>query len=111
MNDNARPPAYVVLSGELDLFRKNEVRAAFPDPGAVGSVVVNCTRAAYIDSTIIGMLVGLRRDFVSAGGDPANFILLTNKESIVCRALDLAGVTKLFAMAFVERTLAERGTV
>jgi len=103
VNTDLRPPSYVVLDGELDVFRKDEIASLLPDPHAVGSIVVNCFRASYIDSTIIGMLVGLRREFVANGGEPGNFILLLGKDSIVHRAFELAGVTALFALAFVGR--------
>jgi hypothetical protein len=49
------------------------------------------------------LLVGLRREFLSSGGEPANFILLVGKDSIIHRAFELAGVTALFAMAYVGR--------
>ena len=94
--------AYVVLEGELDLYRKDEVAAALPDPRQVHYVVVNLVRARYIDSVILGMLVGFRRQFLKAGGDPQNFALMLARDSVIRRSLELTGLNRLFTIAYVE---------
>ena len=106
-----RPPAYLALDGELDIFRRDEIRHALPDPANISSIVINCLRATYIDSVILGALVGFRRDFVGAGGDPKNFVFILAKGSLLHRTFELAGLTKLFAMAYVEGPSTEKGTI
>lgn len=108
MSSQDLPPAYVVLEGELDLFRRNDIQASFPDLSNVSSVTVNCVRATYVDSAVLGMLVGFRREFVAAGGDPDKFVLLLAKDGIVHRSCEIAGLTKLFAVAFAEESDPQR---
>ena len=94
--------AYVVLEGDLDIFRKSEVASALPDPARVDSVVINCSRAAYIDSLVLGMLVQFRRQFVAAGGDPRALVLMLPREGPIRRTFELTGLTRLFEIAYSE---------
>jgi anti-anti-sigma factor len=96
--------AYVVLDGDLDLFRKAEVAAALPDPEKIESAIINCTKAAYIDSMILGMLVHFRRQFVAAGGDPQQLMLMLPKTGPIRRTFELTGLTRLFAIAYSDPT-------
>lgn len=94
--------AYVVLDGELDIFRKAELAAALPDPRRIKSGVINLARARYLDSVALGMLVGFRRAFIDHGGDPDNLVLMLPKDGPVRRTFEISGLTRLFAIAYVE---------
>ena len=96
--------AYVVLDGELDIFTKVEMAGALPDPRSIRSAVINLTRARYLDSVAIGMLVGFRRNFLASGGDSNDLVLMLPKEGPVRRTFDITGLSKLFSVAYVEPT-------
>ena len=94
--------AYIVLEGDLDLSRKSEIVAALPAPASVSSVVINLSRATYIDSLVMGALVQFRREFIRSGGNPADVAIMLRGDSAVRRAFELTGLTRLFAIAYVE---------
>jgi anti-anti-sigma factor len=94
--------AYVVLDGELDLSRKGELTAALPDPKSLKHVVINLTRVTYIDSFMLGALVQFRTNFVAAGGDPSNLILVLPHDGDLPRTFELTGLDKLFSIAHVD---------
>jgi anti-anti-sigma factor len=96
--------AYVVLDGELDIFRRVEIASALPDPADVKTAVINLARATYIDSMVLGMLVGFRRAFVDAGGAVGNLVLMLPKEGPIRRTFEISGLTRLFPTAYVEPT-------
>lgn len=96
--------AYIVLEGDLDLGRKDDVAAAFPAAESLNGVVINLARATYVDSSVMGKLVQFRRRFIECGGDSHNLVLLLPKEGEVRRAFELAGMTALFSIAFVQAT-------
>ncbi len=94
--------AYIVLEGDLDLGRRDDVAAALPAAESLNGVVINLARATYVDSSVMGTLVQFRRRFIECGGDSHNLVLLLPKEGEVRRAFELAGMTALFSIAFVQ---------
>jgi anti-anti-sigma factor len=98
--------AYVVLDGELDLGREAEIRAAFPSAESITSAVINLSRATYVDSVVMGILVQFRRQFIAAGGQPQNLALMLAKDGPIRRAFELTGLTRFFPIAYVEPTVA-----
>lgn len=54
-------PLIVTLSGDLDIFREDELRAALEPTYDVAAVVIDFTAVPYIDSTALGALVRMRR--------------------------------------------------
>lgn len=99
---STRDKAYVALVGDLDLSRREEIAAALPDPQLVESVVINLVRATSVDSVIIGLLVQFRRAFVKFGGRPQELVITLPKHGAVPRTFELAGLTRLFAIAYAE---------
>ena len=62
----------VTLSGELDAYDAPALREAFGEvtrAGAVGVVVLDLSRVAFLDSTALGTMVGLLRRVREAGGE------------------------------------------
>lgn len=94
--------AYVILDGELDLSRRDEIAAALPAPESISGGVVNLANATYVDSTILGALVRFRRAFINHGGDPENLIIVLAKNGAVRRSFEKTGLNRLFAIAYVE---------
>ena len=94
--------AYVVLDGDLDLFRKDELRESLPSPDTVKTCVINLSRAEYIDSLVLGMLVAFRREFVASGNPPDNLTIILPKSGSVRTAFERTGLTRLFSIATIE---------
>lgn len=94
--------AYVVLDGDLDMSRRTELLAALPDPRALKHAVINLTHVAYIDSFMLGALVQFRANFVAAGNEPSNLMLVLLRGGILERTFELTGLNKLFSIAYVE---------
>ena len=95
--------AYVVLDGELDLSRRDQVVAALPAPESISGGVINLSNATYVDSTVLGALVKFRRSFINHGGDPDNLILVLARNGPIRRAFEKTGLHRLFSIAYVER--------
>jgi len=94
--------AYVVLDGELDLSRRDEIAEALPAPESIGGGVINMAYATYVDSTVLGALVRFRRAFINHGGDPGNLIIVLAKNGPIRRSFEKTGLDRLFAIAYVE---------
>lgn len=95
---------YVVLDGDLDIDSREEIAEALPPPEQITGGVINLARATYVDSTLLGMLVQFRRNFIKSGGDPSNLILVLAKNGKVRRTFELTGMNRLFSVAYVEST-------
>ena len=94
--------AYVILDGELDLSKRDEIAAALPAPGSISGGVINLANATYVDSTVLGALVRYRRAFINHGGDPDNLIVVLAKNGPIRRTFEKTGLNRLFAIAYVE---------
>jgi anti-anti-sigma factor len=76
----------VELAGEHDLTTAPLVEAAFDQIGTTGTIVVDFSRASFVDSTIVGLVVRRWR----GGAAP---LLVVPREGEARRVLDLVGVT------------------
>ena len=82
----------VQLSGGLDISRRDEIAALLPDPRSAERVVIDCTAADSLDSTIIMVFMRYRRNFMAAGGDPVNIVIVVQPN--LRRVLEIAGLTR-----------------
>ncbi len=108
VNDGVKPypsreSAYVVLDGELDLSRRDEIVAALPAPESISGGVINLASATYVDSTVLGALVKFRRAFINHGGNPESLIIVLAKNGPIRWAFERTGLHRLFSVAYVER--------
>lgn len=94
--------AYVVLDGELDLSKRDEIAAALPAPDSIRGAVINLVYATYVDSTVLGVLVRFRRAFINHGGDPDNLIIVLAKSGPIRMTFEKTGLNRLFSIAYVE---------
>lgn len=93
----AGPHANVITaSGELDLAAAPAIRDAVEELTDRGhaDIVIDMSGATFIDSTVIGMLVGRLRELRAAGGS----IALVCAEPNVLRTLEVAGVERVFTI-------------
>jgi len=88
--------ARVTLEGGLDIYRREEIMALLPAPGSVDRVVIDCSSATSIDSTILTALMRYRRSFASAGGDPVNIIIIVDPN--LRRMFEIAGLTRVLTI-------------
>jgi anti-anti-sigma factor len=88
--------AQVSLTGGLDIYRRDEIAALLPDPATVDRVVIDCSAATSIDSTILTLLMRYRRSFAAAGGDPVNIIVVV--EPSLRRTFEIAGLSRVLTI-------------
>ncbi len=93
--------AVVTLTGSLDISRRDEVAALLPSPGSVQRVVIDCSQADFVDSTIMSVLMRYRRAFVDAGGDPFEIIIVVSPN--LRRIFDIAGLSSLVTIVSAPR--------
>lgn len=91
-NDAAR----VELSGDLDLYRRDEIASAFPSPETAKRVIVDMRNATLIDSSIIAVLMRYRRAFMDAGNDGQDIIVLV--PPVFRRIFEITGLVKLLTV-------------
>ncbi len=88
--------ATVRLEGGLDIYRRGEIISRLPEPGTVDRVIIDCTNATSIDSTILSALMRYRRSFASAGGDPVNIVVVV--EPSLRRIFEIAGLSRVLTI-------------
>ena len=96
------PGLFVVsLSGELDLLVRDEVADAFARVAEEGGtrMVVDLSDAEFIDSTLIGLLIGELRRLRGVDGT----LVLVIDDPRILRPFEVAGLERVF---HVERSLA-----
>ena len=88
--------ARVELSGDLDLYRRDEVASAFPPPETINRLVVDMRNATLIDSSIIAVLMRYRRSFMDAGGDGHDIVVVV--PAVFRRIFEITGLVKLLTV-------------
>ncbi len=84
------------LEGDLDIYRRAEIESQLPEPGAVDRVIIDCSAATSIDSTILSLLMRYRRSFASAGGDPVNIVVIVGPG--LRRSFEISGLTRVLTI-------------
>ena len=84
--------AILVLNGEFGVSQRDRLKRAFDEVGREGCVVVDVSRTAFIDSTILGSLLQFRGDVVRNGGS----FVLAAPSAMVQRLLEITMLTQLF---------------
>ncbi len=95
MRENERT-ATLRFEGGLDIYRRSEIEGALPEPGTVDRVIIDCSAATSIDSTILTTLMRYRRSFASAGGDPVNIVVVV--EPSLRRIFEIAGLSRVLTI-------------
>jgi anti-anti-sigma factor len=93
--------AVVTLTGSLDISRRGEVAALLPAPESARRVVIDCSQADFVDSTIMTVLMRYRRAFVDAGGDPFEIVIVVSPN--LRRIFDIAGLSSLVTIVSASR--------
>lgn len=96
MNPGEERTAHLKLEGGLDIYRREQIAALLPDPASVDRVVIDCSDATSIDSTILTLLMRYRRSFAAAGGDAVNIIVIV--KPALRRTFDIAGLSRVLTI-------------
>lgn len=70
--------AQVELTGDLDFNRAKSLYTELMRFVNAPRVVINCVGASYIDSSILTSLMRFRRQFVEAGSDPLDIVIVVS---------------------------------
>ena len=84
--------AQVLLKGDLDVFSRETVASALPDPESVDRVVIDCSAVTSIDSSVIATFMRYRREFAETGRDPLNIVVIASVP--VRRLFEITGLVK-----------------
>ena len=95
MEHNERA-AKIAFSGDLDVYRRDEIAAALPSPDGIDRLVIDMRGAAMVDSSIIAVLMRYRRSFMDAGGDPHNVVLVVPPN--LRRIFEITGLVSLLTV-------------
>lgn len=83
--------ASVVLKGDLDIDRRDEIVALLPSPNRAERVVIDCTEVNSIDSVILTVLMRYRNQFVESGHSPFDLVVVVNPS--LRRIFEITGLT------------------
>lgn len=101
MQSGEERTARLTLQGGLDIYRRDEIQNQLPEPGSVDRVIIDCSGATSIDSTILTLLMRYRRSFAAAGGDPINIVIVV--EPALRRTFDIAGLSRVLTIVSAPR--------
>jgi anti-anti-sigma factor len=90
---------HVSLQGDLDFFYQSTLNAALPNPADAESIVIDLLRVTYVDSLAVGRFVKYRNEFIDAGGNAKNFVIILPKSGTVRRIFEITGLLRIFATA------------
>jgi anti-anti-sigma factor len=88
--------AKMTLSGDLDVYRRDEIAAAFPAPDSVDRLVIDMRGAGVLDSSVIAVLMRYRRSFIEAGGDPREIVIVVPPN--LRRIFEITGLVTLLTI-------------
>jgi anti-anti-sigma factor len=86
----------VVLEGELDLYRRDEIAAALPPAESVDRVILDMRGVTVMDSSIIALLMRYRRAFVEHGKNPHDIVIVVPPP--LRRIFEITGLLKLLTI-------------
>jgi anti-anti-sigma factor len=84
--------AQVELTGDLDLNRAKSLYNELCAFVGAKRVVINCTRASFIDSSILTAFMRFRRQFIEADGDPFEIVIVVPPH--LRRIFEITGLVK-----------------
>lgn len=84
--------AHVAFAGDLDVYRRDEIAAALPNPDGIDRLVIDLREASMIDSSIISVVMRYRRSFIDAGREAHDIVILVTPQ--LRRIFEITGLTK-----------------
>jgi len=89
-----------LLGGEYDLSRKDVLLEELLPARSASRVILDCADVAFMDSTALGCLIGLKRAMIER--DPKSEIRLLALRPPIERLFRIAGLSKVFEIVPVE---------
>lgn len=80
------------MSGDLDVYRRDEISAALPSAESTDRLVLDLRDATIIDSSILAILMRYRRSFIDAGKDPHEIVIIVQPQ--LRRIFEITGLMK-----------------
>ncbi|MCD6727861.1 MAG: STAS domain-containing protein [Solirubrobacteraceae bacterium] len=92
--DDADAIDFVAVRGEIDIFTAPDVKRAASEAIEAGAtrLVIDLTESTFVDSTALGMIIGLAKRVRPAGGD----VVLVNVDADIARTLAITGLDEIF---------------
>ena len=92
-----RPSADAVvidIAGEIDIFTAPDVRRVGLEAIADGAtrVILDLTRTSFLDSTGLGVIIGLSKRVRPSGGD----VVIVNVDEGIARTFEITGLNEIF---------------
>lgn len=82
----------IAFAGDLDMYRRDEVTAALPQPGSIDRLVIDLREVTILDSTILSQFMRYRRTFIETGKDPHEIIVVVKPQ--LRRIFEITGLIK-----------------
>lgn len=97
----------IAVHGEVDLFTAPELKVAAHDELDAGatSLIIDLTETSFLDSTALGVLIGLTKRVRPLGGE----LVIVNTEPTTAKTFAITGLDEVFTV--VETRDAAIGTV
>lgn len=95
MNDDDRT-ARLELSGDLDVYRRDEIARSLPPVQGLSRLVLDMRNATLIDSSVVAVLMRYRRSFIDAGGDGHDIVLVVPPK--LRRIFEITGLVSLLTI-------------
>jgi anti-anti-sigma factor len=92
--------AKIDLSGDLDVYRRDEIAAVLPPPESIDHLVIDMRAAAMVDSSVIALLMRYRRSFMEAGHNPHEIVLVVPPN--LRRIFEITGLVSLLTVVTSE---------
>ncbi len=89
-----RAISVIPLGGELDLTRREEIRAALVVTGDEAGILVDLAAVTYADSTVLAELLRLQRD-ASQSNVPVAMVVVSKQ---FARIIGYAGLAEIFTI-------------
>jgi anti-anti-sigma factor len=98
--DDKERAARVELSGDLDVYRRDEIEAALPPANSIDHLVLDLRMATLLDSSVIAVIMRYRRAFIEAGNDAHNIVILVPPN--LRRIFEITGLVTLLTIVTAE---------
>jgi len=86
-------PLVIALHGDLGLADRDRIAGLFPDPQTAERLVIDCTDARSLDSSILALIMTYRRRVQIAGKDPLATIVAIAPPRLL-RLFELTGISR-----------------
>lgn len=86
--------AVIDIAGEIDIFTAPDVRRVGLEAITDGAtrVILDLTRTTFLDSTGLGVIIGLSKRVRPAGGD----VVIVNVDDGIARTFEITGLNEIF---------------